>query len=167
MGLAIVLATLGGCTLGDGEDEEGRSAPVTTSKEEFIARADAICAKYLKEEQPLRDQLPRDDSPEAFRQVADLLPQLATSLRSQLDELRRLDSPADIRERWKATLDLIALSADKLDEGAAAAGRFDRAAFARVAAEAVEIEHQTAAFASEYGFNVCGSRAAQPDISSD
>jgi hypothetical protein len=44
------------------------------SVDELIAQADAICARYRDREAPLRAAIPRDDSPEAYRRIGELLP---------------------------------------------------------------------------------------------
>jgi hypothetical protein len=66
------------------------------SVDKLTAQADAICARYRDREAPLRAAIPRDDSPEAYRRVGELLPQLAALLREQTDELEQLDVPAEL-----------------------------------------------------------------------
>jgi hypothetical protein len=51
------------------------------SVEELIERGDAICARYSELEAPLRAALSKDDSPEAYERVGELLPQLGALLR--------------------------------------------------------------------------------------
>jgi hypothetical protein len=96
------------------------------SVDELIAQADAICARYRDREAPLRVAIPRDDSPEAYRRVAELLPQLAALLRAQIDELERLEAPAELETSWRENLDRLARSAELLDGGGAAAAAHDR-----------------------------------------
>jgi hypothetical protein len=124
--------------------------------DELIAQADAICARYRDQEAPVRAAMPRDDSPEAYRRVGELLPQLAALLRQQTDELERLDVPAELASPWRENLDRLARSADLLDEGGEAAAAHDRHRFVAVATEARKIELEMAAFAQRVGFSVCG-----------
>jgi hypothetical protein len=64
------------------------------SVDQLIAQADPICARYRDREAPLRAAIRRDDSPEAYRRIGELLPQLAALLREQTDVLEQLDVPA-------------------------------------------------------------------------
>jgi hypothetical protein len=129
------------------------------SVDELIAQADAICARYRDREAPLRAAIPRDDSPEAYKRVGELLPQLAALLRGQTDELEQLDVPAELASPWRENLDRLARSADLLDEGREAAAAQNRDRFVAVATEAQKIELELAAFAQRVGFSVCGREA--------
>ena len=126
------------------------------STDELIAEADEICARYRDREAPLRAAIPRDDSSESYRRVGELLPQLAVLLREQVDELRRLEAPAELEPEWRVNLDRLGRSADLLDEGGAAAAAHDRDRFVAVETEARKLELETAAFAQRVGFSVCG-----------
>jgi hypothetical protein len=128
------------------------------SVDQLIAQADAICARYRDREAPLRAAMPRDDSPDAFRRVGELLPQLAALLREQTDELERLDVPGRARIPL-ARESRPARSAELLDEGGRAAAAQDRDRFVAVATEARKIELEMAAFAQRVGFSVCGREA--------
>jgi hypothetical protein len=129
------------------------------SVDELIAQADAICARYREREAPLRAAIPRDDSPEAYRLVGELLPQLAVLLREQTDELEQLEVPSELASLWRENLDRLTRSADLLDEGGEAATAHDRDRFVAVATEARRIELELAAFAQRVGFSVCGREA--------
>jgi hypothetical protein len=72
---------------------------VRVSVEELINQADAICARYGELETPLRAALPKDDSPEAYQRVAELLPQLGMLLRQQVAELAELEP----RRTWRTS----------------------------------------------------------------
>jgi hypothetical protein len=129
------------------------------SVDELIAQADAICARYRDREAPLQAAIPRDDSPEAYRRIGEVLPQLAALLREQTDELEQLDVPAELASPWRENLDRLDRSADLLDEGGEAAAAHDRDRFVAVATEARKIELEMAAFAQRVGFSVCGREA--------
>jgi hypothetical protein len=125
--------------------------------EELIKQADAICARYGELEAPLRAALPKDDSPEAYQRVAELLPQLGALLRQQVAELAELESPAELADEWPKNLARLTRSADLLDAGGIAAAAQDRDRFVATATEARALELETAAFARRVGFKVCGS----------
>jgi hypothetical protein len=127
---------------------------------EFIADADAICARYREREAPLRAAIPRDDSPAAYRRVGELLPQLAALLREQIAELEMLEAPTELESAWRENLDRLTRSAELLDQGGRAAAAHDRDRFVAVATEARTIELEMAAFAEEVGFSVCGRGAS-------
>ena len=126
------------------------------SVQELIAQADAICARYREREAALRADIPRDDSPEAYRRVGELLPQLADLCRKQIGELEQLDAPPELEAAWRENLDRLIRSAELLDEGGEAAAAHDRGRFVAVATEARKIELEMALFADQVGFTVCG-----------
>jgi hypothetical protein len=99
---------------------------------------------------------PREDSPESHRRVGELLPKLAALLREQIEELRKVQAPAELEPEWRENLDRLARSANLLDEGSEAAVAHDRVRFVAVATEARKHEVETAAFAQRVGFSVCG-----------
>jgi hypothetical protein len=101
------------------------------------------------------------DSPEAYRRVGELLPQLAVLLRQQIADLKRLDMfPSEIESPWRENLVRLTRSADLLDEGGEAAAAHDRDRFVAVATEARKLELAMSAFAEEVGFSVCGRDSA-------
>jgi hypothetical protein len=67
--------------------------------DELVPQANEICARYREREAPLRAAMPRDDSPESYRRVGELLPQLAALVREQIEELRKLEAPAELEPR--------------------------------------------------------------------
>jgi len=122
------------------------------SVEELIKQADAICARYSELEAPLRAALPRDDSPELYERVAELLPQLGTLIRQQVAELADLEPPAELADDWPENLARLIRSADLLDAGGDAAAAHDRDRFVAAATEAHALELEMAAFARGVGF---------------
>jgi hypothetical protein len=74
------------------------------SVEELIERGDAICARYSELEAPLRAALSKDDSPEAYERVGELLPQLGALLRQQIAELAELEPPTELTDEWAENL---------------------------------------------------------------
>ena len=124
--------------------------------EELIERADAICARYREQEAPLRAAIPKDDSPEAYRKVGELLPQLGALLRQQAAELAELEPPPELADDWAENLQSLTRSADLLDRGGEAAAAHDRERFVEVATEARAVELEMAAFARRVGFEICG-----------
>ena len=125
--------------------------------EAFIERADVICARYREMEWSLRAEIPKDDSPEAYAKVGELLPQLGALLRQQCAELTELDPPVELADEWTANLARITRSADLLDAGSEAAAAHDRSRFVAIATEARSLELEMASFAQRVGFNVCGT----------
>jgi hypothetical protein len=148
---------------GDSPDVAAALAQVLTRLRNERRRADRASGRDLcplrDREAPLRAAIPRDDSPEAYGRVAELLPQLATLVREQTDELAQLDVPAELASSWRENLDRLARSADLLDEGGEAAAAQDRDRFIAMATEARKIELEMAAFAQRVGFSVCGREA--------
>jgi hypothetical protein len=132
------------------------------SVEELIERGDAICARYSELEAPLRAALSKDDSPEAYERVGELLPQLGALLRQQIAELAELEPPTELTDDWAENLARLSRSADLLDAGGDAAAAHDRDRFVATATEARALELETAAFARRVGFKVCGSGVQSP-----
>jgi hypothetical protein len=160
--LALLLPLLAaGCGAGDSKGTSTDSdtpRPGPPSKASFIQLADAICRNHQSRREDLESQaasLSPLTSPRKAREVADLLRQESSNLRSELRELeaRRpqapdltLESLLSLLRTRAVTLDLWARAYDDLDEAAI------RRVQVRVGALAVSGEQR----ARRYGFTTCG-----------
>jgi hypothetical protein len=79
--------------------------------------ARAIASGRRRSGQPF----PRYDSPEAYRRVGELLPQLAALLREQIVELEMLEAPTELESASRENLDRLTRSVELLDQGSEAA----------------------------------------------
>ena len=144
-GLLLVVLLVAGC--GGGDDSSGESI----SKEEFIAKADAICkqgnermeagfAKRLKGVKSL-NKLKKGEYEQLISEV------MVPSLEKEIEELRALGVPEGDEERVEAML-------AALEEGQETAERNPAA----VNASSDAVFGIASRLASEYGLEVCGSR---------
>jgi hypothetical protein len=139
---ALIAAVLPACG-GDGGGER-------LTREELIARADAICAEAS-------DRLDALGEPETPEQLARLADEAAAIAEEQLGRLRNLRPPAENEDEYAAMLDLTEkqIEATRGISEAAAAGDAD-AAQARIA-EVKRLDDEADRLASAYGFEVCGT----------
>lgn len=144
-GLLLVALLVAGC--GGGDDSSGESI----SKEEFIAKADAICkqgnermeagfSKLLKDVKNL-NKLKKDE----YEQLVDEV--MVPSLEKEIEELRALGVPEGDEERVEAMI-------AALEEGQETAERNPEA----VNASSDAVFGIASRLAGEYGLEVCGSR---------
>jgi len=121
------------------------------SKEEFIAKADAICKKsnvrmaagFSKRLKDARS-LVKPQSPQLEKLVGEVM---VPNLEREIRELRALGIPSGDSERIEAML-------EALDEGVETAERNPKA----VVASSDAVFGIAARLAGEYGLEVCGSR---------
>ena len=143
-GLAL-LALLAGCSSGDGDD--GR-----LSKEEYVERADAICAEY---DRRLSD-LPE---PGNIRELGELAADALPVARKGVAELRALRPPAELQPRvseWLERNDRNIRMIGALRD-AARAGQTTRVQ--EIASEAADNEQAADALAKEIGLEACAAPA--------
>jgi hypothetical protein len=138
----LVAAALSAC----GGDEGGERL----TREELIARADAICAEASAELDALGE-------PESGPELAGLADEAAAIAESQLERLRDLRPPVEDEGDYAAMLDLTERQIEATRGIAAAAAEGDaEAAQARIA-EVQELDGEADDLASAYGFQVCGA----------
>lgn len=131
------------------------------SKAELVQRADAICGKYearfesvaVPEGDPTAPDAPR----RLLRQAAEAGPAIARIERQQVGELRGLEPPEELAERWDTALDGLETRADQLDAVGRSAGAGDREGLARAFAAADQAGTRADQAVRGFGFRRCGS----------
>jgi acyl-CoA reductase-like NAD-dependent aldehyde dehydrogenase len=152
--VAAVAVVVTGCGGGGGE-------PLT--KEQLIAKGDAICTKYRKKNQALNKDAPAKNptdpsaTDEQVKASAPILEKLADNLRSARGEFAALKPPADVEHDWENTLEDLDQLASKLDTTAEAARNLDRQRVVNDYTEILRLNHRVSTFEQDYGFKVCGS----------
>lgn len=132
------------------------------TKDDFIERGDAICAKYrakneaLNKEAPARNPTDPQATDDQVRKTGPILEKLAGNVRSGRDELADLKPPTDVESDWKNTLDDLGQIADKLHDAAVAAVELNRQRVVNDYSEILRINRRISSFESDYGFRVCG-----------
>jgi hypothetical protein len=130
-------------------DTAGVAAPGTdTAKREFIAAADALCAKALRRQAKLR--LPLDVA--ELTAYATQSKEIAGRL---LGDIRKLRPPRTDRVLLRRMFALAERSVGLVDEIVAAAQRNDAAAVQSIVRKAQMIETRSTVLALKYGFNDC------------
>lgn len=144
-GLLLVALLVAGC--GGGDDSSSESI----SKEEFIAKADAICKQGNERMEAGFTKLLKDVKnvtklkKAEYEEIVDEV--MVPSIEREIEELRALGVPAGDEERVEAML-------TALEEGKETAERNPEA----VNASSDAVFGIAARIASEYGLEVCGSR---------
>jgi hypothetical protein len=146
-GLSIVAFIAAGC--GGGDDASGASA---ISKEEFIAKADAVCANSNKRMEAALSkfltsakQITKPTQADNEKFVSKVL---IPNLSKEIDEIKALGVPAEDEERVKAMI-------SALEEGLETAEADPQS----VAAGSSDIVYGIASrLAGEYGLKICSTR---------
>lgn len=136
--VAVVAAACGG---GGGE---------RLTKEEYVAQADAICAKANEQEDALGD-VPSDPAG-----LAGYLEQEKAIGEEQVTSLRALEPPEELQAQVEQAYDLLDQVLAKLDEAIAAAKAGDIEQLTAIGAEAQRLATQADQIAQEIGLTVCG-----------
>jgi hypothetical protein len=135
------VAVVAGCSGGDGGD--GR-----LSKEEYVERADAICAEYERR----LDELPE---PASIRELGDVAARALPLARRGVRELKALRPPGEIRadvRRWLEPNDRNLVLLEALRD-AARAGKTTRVQ--EIASEAADNEAAADRLAKRIGLQAC------------
>lgn len=141
---AAVIAAVLGPACGGGGDE--------VSRQEFIARADAVCRSLRDDLNDLPFSSPDPDVlAGAFRDGARLGEQ-------QVAQLRDLEPPADDREEITAILDLADRLNDVGREAADAKAAGDDVRFRELIGQSRDIQRRQRELALRYGFGACAGR---------
>jgi hypothetical protein len=142
--LLLLLATvlLAGCGGGGGGDDQA------LTREEYAARADAVCGKYKKQ----TDALAR---PANLSDLADVADDVIPILENARDELRDLKPPADEAATADAWLDQFDLIIDDVEKIRDKAKENDQAGVQALAQPALEHNNRANELASQLGMTVC------------
>lgn len=154
LGLVLVVG-VGGCG-----DEPKRTATTTAddqrlTREEYVRRADAICADYDRR----LDDLP---DPEDVGEVAELAEEAFPIVQEGIRKLRELRPPQELGpqvEAWLRLNDANARSIHSLEE---AAGDGDVRRVQEIASEAAENERRADELAKELGLEEC-AKSEEPE----
>lgn len=111
---ALVLLAVAAVAMGCGGDDEDKGL----TKQQFIARADAICAEANKKEAALDPGAIGWHYGEKFEDSA-FLSKFSAPGRDALRQLKALESPEESREQVAAVLSALQATAGALDEQAA------------------------------------------------
>ena len=153
--LAAVVAA--GCW-GDGDGGGDR-----LTKSEFIAKADSIC-KEANEKIPTPpdeirniDPTKLDATDEQLDAFGNYLDDIVGVFRDEVDELREVNPPADLEDKYDSVLATLDEAVNELDEAAAAAKDADRDKLKEKLAESDEHGDEADKLGKELGLTVCGS----------
>jgi hypothetical protein len=141
VGLALLAAVIAGC----GGEEGERLA-----RDEWIARADSICAEASRE----LDALGEPGTP---AELAELSDEAAAIAERQLDRLRDLRPPTEVEDDYTRMLDLTDDQIEISREIADAAREGDPAAVQALVEEGRSLDDEADELAARYGFEECGS----------
>jgi hypothetical protein len=141
--LLLLLATvlLSGCGGGGGDDQ-------ALTREEYAARADAVCGKYKKQ----TDALAR---PSNLSDLADVADDVIPILENARDELRDLKPPADEAATTDAWLDQFDVIIDDVEKIRDKAKDNDQAGVQALAQPALEHNNRANELATQLGMKVC------------
>lgn len=139
----------------DGAEREAEAEPERLSKEEYVRRADAICAEYDRRLSNLRD-------PESVEGVAEIAEEAIPIAREGVRELRALRPPPEIEPTVQRWLERNDDNVDRLEDLRDAAREGDATEVQRIASAAVENERRADALARRVGLRAC-AREERPE----
>ena len=134
------ILALAGC----GEDAEQVSA------EELVSRGDEICAEGRKR----FDQVQSQSLPNASA-AAEQTAQLVDAATDELNELRDIRPPDELRERYDRYLEARGRALELLEQGQEAAEEKDADAYVKAQAEAAAAQPERLKLARAVGFREC------------
>jgi hypothetical protein len=151
LGAALVLSGCGGG--GDGSTFTSESAE-PLSKQELIARGDAIC-------QQARDQFAelQENPPTTAEDAATLTQHVIDITETQVSHLRELNPPASLRSSLDDYLKALEKNIGILKQGLKAAQNNDATGYAQAQAKTVSQQVERLQLARAVGFNVCSRPA--------
>jgi hypothetical protein len=157
-GLSVGLA---GC--GDG-GEPAASDAHASSKRDFIASADRLCANAGEEYDaaiadlpPFEEIVASDVSQRVMRATAEAAPRLAAVERALERKLRALAPPPNLATRWDRALDTLETRAAAAEDIEAAAEAGDRNAYLAGFQRFDRAGTASSAALRDYGFRVCAA----------
>ena len=148
-GAAMAAAALGGCGGGSGGED--------VSKEEYIAKADAICEQYAPDSVTLERQFNQSLKSSDLESAAQDFADQAADFSAMLDELEGLNAP----EADQATVtQIIALGRQRVDAAKQAADAIasgDKDTMIAAGKKASVLAGKYYQLADGFGFQACGS----------
>ena len=145
LGLVVLLSA--GC----GDDDRRADGEERLTREEYVRRADEICAEYDRRLEAL-------DEPKSVRDVARLAEDAFPIAQEGIARLRELRPPAEIAPRVRAWLRLNDANARQIHALQEAAERGDTRRVQEIASDAADNERRADALAKEIGLVECARR---------
>ncbi len=142
--LVVPLVVLGAIFAGCGEEAEQLTAA------QLISRGDELCREGQARFEEIQSQPPANAT-EAAGQTDELI-EVATD---ELNELRNLRPPDDLRESYDAYLEVRGTALERLRDGRDAADEQDAEGYAEAQAEVTADSGQRQKLATAVGFRVC------------
>jgi hypothetical protein len=140
VGLAAAAVAAGGC----GDDTEQVSA------DELIARGDEICVEGRRRFDEVQAKAPANAAA-----AADQTDELVTIATDELNELRNIRPPDELRERYDRYLEARGRALELLEQGRDAAADNDADAYGEAQAKAAAEGPQRLKLAKAVGFKAC------------
>jgi hypothetical protein len=137
-----VAALVAGCGGGGGGDR--------LSKEEYIAKADAICKEA-------DDKITALGEPQSFEELANLASEAVTIGEEELSALRALQPPEADEATLNSAYELIGRQLEIAGQIAAAAKEGDQAKIQELIDQATPLQDEARKIAEDYGLTECGS----------
>lgn len=147
--IALLAATL--ALAACGEDESGGSDE-TISKDEFIERADQICAESGDAQAEIQAELEAATSPDEAAAAYEELADVAQSVNDEIDALGRPEGDEELIDDLAAQQDELVTMVRDL---AAAIREQDQAAVESIGAELDALSAETGEISERYGLEVC------------
>jgi hypothetical protein len=141
--LGAVLALAAGC----GDDTED------VSTEELISRGDELCREGQE-----RFAEVQEDTPANADQAREQTEELVEIASEELDELRRMRPPEDVRDRYERYLEAREEALGQLERGRDAAADGDSRGYAEAQTELADGRGERAKLARAAGFRTCSAR---------
>lgn len=141
------VAAKGGC--GDGSEE--------VSAEELVQTGDEICGELRERFSEIQAEPPANAS-EGARQASEL----RGAAEDAQEELREIEPPEELRDRYEGYLDAREEVSNALERGEQAAEDQDGATYGEAQEEAASGAPERQTLAQELGFTVCSQGAEAP-----
>lgn len=146
--LVAVSVVAGAVALGAGCGGEGGGDRL--SRDELIAEADAICAKYEK-------QLEALGTPASLEDIVQLAEEGKPIIEKGVNELKALEPPEDLQEQWDELMAENDANVALIDDLSEAAASGDQARIGQIAAEAQQQDEKTDQLGRELGLVECSN----------
>ncbi len=153
----IAAAVAAGCGGG------GNGGGDRLSKSEFIAKADSICKQANDNVPTPPDELKNVDptaastTDEQLDAFGNYLDDVVKVFGNEIDDLRDVNPPADLEDKFDSSLATLDEAVNELDEAGAAAKDADRKKLKEKLAESQKHGAEADKLAKELGLTVCGS----------
>jgi hypothetical protein len=142
-----LVAMLGACSGDDGTEQ--------LDAQELVGRGDELCREGQNRFVEIQAEPPSN-----AKEATDQTDELVDVERGELDELRALEPPEELRAGYEAYLNARAAALEKLEEGRDAADSRDAGAYAAAQAELSAGADKRRKLAAAVGFQVCSSAPA-------